>query len=47
MQKYIYQVDGEYRVLEASNIHQAMIDAACEGGVVIGNYTAFAHLFEE
>lgn len=47
MQKFIYYVDGEYFEIEAINLHQAIVEAACDGGVVIGNYTDYAHLFGE
>ena len=47
MQKYVYQVGNEYFTILAYDLHQAMMDVACEGGVVIGNYTDYAHIFGE
>lgn len=47
MRKFIYQVDGEYFIVEAESLHGAMIQVASEGGVVIGDYTMYAHLFGE
>lgn len=47
MKKFIYQVEGEYFTIEADSMVDAMVAVACDGGVVIGEYTAFAHLFGE
>jgi hypothetical protein len=47
VKKFIYQVGHEYFTIEAESLMDAMVEAACEGGVVLGEYTAFAHLFNE
>jgi hypothetical protein len=47
MNKYIYEVNGEYFTIEADSLHESMVGALCEGGTVIGEYTKYAHLFGE
>lgn len=47
MKKFIYQVGHEYFTIEAESMQDAMVLVACEGGVVIGDYTMYAHMFGE
>jgi hypothetical protein len=47
MKKFIYQVDNEYFTIEAESMQDAMVLVACEGGVIIGDYTMYAYMFGE
>lgn len=48
MNKYIYQVGNEYYTVEADSLMDAMIQVAgIKGAVVLGDYTAYAHMFGE
>lgn len=47
MNKYICQDGDDYYIVEADCLHNAMIQALADGSTVVGEYTAFAHLFGE
>lgn len=47
MKKFIYQIGREYYTIEAESLESAMLLVACDSGVVIGDYTIYAHLFGE
>jgi hypothetical protein len=47
MRLYIYQVNSEYFTVEAVNMHDAMVKASVNNGVVLGEYSVWRHLFGE
>jgi hypothetical protein len=47
MIQYIYQAKGDYFLVEAASLHDAMLTILPDNGVIIGEYSQYAHLFNE